>query len=1013
MRSFRFVVFTALIIFISSWPSASQDILVKALSVEDGLSQSSVNSIVQDQFGITWISTGDGLNSYDGAILKSFYSMGGTKNTNLSINNSIRRVLPDSSGNLWVGCDQGILYFDRFSNSLTQCFDTLSNLQKQSCLPLFISGDTLIILAGRMGIVSIHLPSQIAITKFKCQSLSHLNLSVIDKNEIWFGSFPNRLNQVTYRNNHLLVDTFSMPAPHLGMVCQIVKTKKQQYLVIGTNQLHQLNTNKKSIKPLATEEYNFTGSPILYKTAIIDFHNNIWIALDNGSLLILDSNLEFKRNVRLIKQPDDPSSVFSAIMCLYQDTFGNIWAGSDGKGMVIFRPEQLDFNPVRRIISPSGIIDKPFVRAFEEDESGRIWIGTYNEGILLRNSAANSFTRLMPQSNLNFPSKNDIYTLKYFNENELLAGTSAGLISINPHNFDVTTILGSKDPDLVLKVHQIERFTSESILLLVNKNLRKFCKIQNKWIEDQDFKTENIHFDWLCLHKDSIFAFSTIGFIIQTKDLIQKSDYRYLGKSIRLEVNSAYYDPIQQLFWMCTENGLLQMSKEGEIHKWYGTGDGLSNHYLYGLLPDLSGNLWISSNGGISRFNKETERFENFGYLDGLQSLEFNTGAFYSSRNGEFYFGGINGFNHFYPDSIQNKTESASIILRKLLVNDEEYPCQLSDLCKKDIQLAHSQNTLTFEFQGLDYLNQSGIKYTYQLKNWDQDWVSGDRNTQVRYSKLKPGNYVFQVKDARHPKDEDGMLQIRFHIDKPYWREFWFQIPVLILLLSVMLLIFRWISTISMRKKIAQLEEQKRINTIRSRIASDLHDDIGAGLSKLAMISEAASFEKQDKSKNELQNITNRTRQMIDQLRMIVWTLDPPDESLDELIAFMRAKTGELMDQLEMDYQFNAPESTEVKQISPEFRRNVYYAVREAIHNAIKHSRCKKILLEINLSKSTLHISIEDNGIGFERESNTSRGYGLKGMERRISEIKGIISIKSEKGKGTLVQFAIPLEITT
>lgn len=1013
MQFLSFFRVTALVLLFFSISAASQDILIKALNVEDGLSQSSVNSITQDQFGITWISTGDGLTSFDGATLKTYYSTDKSKNKINFKNNSIRRVISDSIGNLWVGCDQGILYLDRESNTLNTCFDTITSLANQSCIPLFYSTDTLFVLASRQGIISINIRNQKSKIRFKCTSLSHLNISTINDYEIWFGSFPNKLNRVTFQNGQLKVATFTLTEPHLGMVCQIVKIQENEYLFIGSDQLQKLNIINKTIIPFETDKPLNISHSNIYKCAIRDKKNKFWVALEDGRIQIFNSSLQYELQVRLIKHVEDPSSAFSSPMCLFQDNQGNIWVGSDGQGIALFRPEQLNFNPVRRIKCNDYHIEKPFIRAFEEDPQGRIWIGTYNEGLFVSSITNNQFEHIKPQSDSRFPNLNDIYSLRYLSPHEILAGTSAGLISINPKNFEIKTILGSDNPNLVNKVHQIEIVNPNLILVLSNKTLIKLIKTNMRWIVDREFKAENFHFDYFCLKNDTIYAFGETGITKYAKNLTKISNYRFHEMVINLKVNTAYFDSIERIFWLCTENGLISVNKDAEIQKWYNTGEGLSNHYLYGFLPDKEGNLWISSNGGISRFDKQHETFQNFGYLDGMQSLEFNTGAYFKSKAGEFYFGGINGFNHFYPDSIENNRKSARIILRKILINDEEYNIQPAYLLENGLHLAHFQNTLTFEFQGLDYLNNSGIKYTYFLENWDHEWVSAGRNTQVRYSKLRPGKYIFHVRDARFPHDQNSMLSIQFEVEKPYWRELWFQIPSLVLLITIILLIFRQISTMSMRKRIAQLEEQRRINSIRSRIASDLHDDIGAGLSKLAMISEAAFINKQNDSQADLQNITAKTRQMIDQLRMIVWTLDPPDESLDELIAFMRTKTGELIDQLDIEYRFDAPDSTEIKQISPEFRRNVYYVVREALHNALKHSKCKKIGIKMNLNQALFNIKLEDDGIGFNRQDTRGRGYGLKGMERRIAEINGRISIDSVAGKGTSIQIQIPIQITT
>jgi signal transduction histidine kinase/ligand-binding sensor domain-containing protein len=1011
MQTWRLVAF---IIHLSLLPflSASQDILVKVIQVEDGLSQSSVNSITQDPAGVIWISTGDGLNSYDGNVIKPYYANRFNHANQTTFCNSFRSVLPDQDGNLWVGSDRGILFLDRQKDSLYLINDTNSVLKDQSCLPLFLS-DSIFILTHAKGILSSP-KENIAFRLSKyTDPISHLNISIIDKNEIWFGSFPNRINRIYLSQNRLKHQVLQLNEAHLGMVCQILQLEPNRYLLVNGDKLFVINTEEENISEVEMDFVEIKNFNTNFKAATIDWQGNIWLGNEDGSFYVLDKQFKLKNRVQLVKNLANPNSPFRNLMCLFSDSFGNIWAGSDGHGIAVFRPEQLDFNPQTQIKLNQTNIEKPFIRAFAEDQLGNLWIGTYKDGLFIQNQKNGFFRQIRIDSKLSFPNHNDIYSICPFGKNQVLIGTSSGLLAINCDDYSIHPILGQSDQTMIQKVHQISILNQFEIAVLINKQLRIFVYHAQKWEEDSQFTENSLHYDFIFQHNDELIAFSKNEFLIHTDHSNSLLPYRYQGKLISLDVNAALYDLNRNAFWICGESGLILLDLNGNVQKWIGMNEGLPNHYLYGILQDENGNLWISSNGGLSRFNPSSGEINNFGLSDGLQSLEFNTGAFYQSKNGNFYFGGINGYNSFNPNSIHNLRQSAPILLKKVLINDENWPFQFSDIENQGITLDYDQNTITFEFQGLDYLNGSHMKYLYQLESWDQEWVHANNKSQVRYSKLPAGSYLFKVRDARFPADPSKILEVKFVILKPFWEKRAFQIPALIFLISFIYLISRSISTYSMRKRIALLEQQKAIHTIKSKIASDLHDDIGAGLSKLAMISEAAGMNENNDSRTQLLNITQKTRQMIDQLRMIVWTLDPPDEGLDELIAYLRTKTGDFMDQLEMEFHFSAPESTQVRLVTAEFRRNVYYVIREAIHNALKHAHCSRIDLKISLKSQDLLIEICDNGVGFNPSATNNKGYGLKGMAKRIAELNGQLTVESNIGRGTKLVLLLPIEITT
>ena len=447
--------------------------------------------------------------------------------------------------------------------------------------------------------------------------------------------------------------------------------------------------------------------------------------------------------------------------------------------------------------------------------------------------------------------------------------------------------------------------------------------------------------------------------------------------------------------WIGTSGGgLTKFNTSTNSLQNFSLAQGLSSAVVYGILEDKKSNLWLSTDDGIFLFNTATERFTQFGIEDGVQSLEFSGGAYFEDSDGMMYFGGINGFNYFHPDSITINQYLPAIVISNIKVMDVRIKGEPNELI-----LSHDQNFISIEFSALDFSIPKQNKYSYILEGFQDSWIStdGSRRT-ATYTNLPSGEFTFLVKGS----NEDGIWNetpalIKIIISPPFWQTWWFSTLVII----IVAFFIYYFGTI-------RVKSQLDIEKLKLKIASDLHDNIGAGLTEISILSEVAERSEGHSStivKKDLQKISETARQLVDSMSDIVWVVNPQRDSLHDLIVKLKDSYNEFFSSIGISFQVNNIEKGEDIKLPMEYKQNLLLLFKEAINNAIKHSGCKKLVLEAFYKNDIIEIILIDDGAGFDL-NKVKFGNGIRNMENRANKIKGNLSWKTESGKGTTVIFA-------
>jgi len=454
------------------------------------------------------------------------------------------------------------------------------------------------------------------------------------------------------------------------------------------------------------------------------------------------------------------------------------------------------------------------------------------------------------------------------------------------------------------------------------------------------------------------------------------------------------FEDSEGIIWIGTYGGgLNQFDRELNRFTRITEDEGLTSFVVYGILEDEHKNLWMSTNNGIFKYSRDENIFTQYDLSDGVQSLEFSGGAYYKTRDGEMYFGGINGINSFYPDSIKYISYIPNIVISSLKVLNNPVKGE-----RKEIELSHTENFFSFEFASLDYSNPEDCRYAYMLDGFDEEWRSTDAKQRVAmYTNLPSGDYVFRVIGS----NSDGIWNyegayIKLTVLPPFWKTWWFIMGIIMLFL----LGVYFISTLRIRSLLA-------IEKLKTKLAADLHDSVGSGLTEISILSELVSREVNNGSGNVSQNlksISETSRYLIDNMSDIVWVVNPLRDSLHDLIIRLKDSYNDVLTYKGILLKTTNLDKLENIKLPMEYRQNLFLIFKEGINNSLKHSKCSQIILEANIRGDVLEMVLKDNGIGM-RSDEKIMGNGLRNMEERARIIGGKLKWRSVSNSETTITF--------
>lgn len=490
----------------------------------------------------------------------------------------------------------------------------------------------------------------------------------------------------------------------------------------------------------------------------------------------------------------------------------------------------------------------------------------------------------------------------------------------------------------------------------------------------------------------------------------------YFNKKLRPDSTKqfsiiCFYQDVKNTLWIGTSNGIDTLDRITRKLKGITSNNNLLNEPIMGILRNNRGFLWVLTLKGISSLNLSTGSVKSYSVDDGavIPSTAFPNLPFCKGNNGEIYFGGIEGYVKFYPDSIKENTLIPPIEITSFKIFNNEVKLDTAISRKKLINLSYFENNISFEYTALNYTASHKNQYAYMMEGLDKNWVYSGTRRYASYANLQPGKYLFRVKGSNNDGfwNEEG-ISIAIIIKPPWWGTWWFRVASLLILFIAAGSAVRYVEMKKIKRKIEFLEQDRALERERTRISRDMHDEVGSSLSEIAILSELAK-KNPEEAEDHIQEISERAAEVIDSVSEIVWAMNPQNDKLDNLVAHTRRYAVKYLELANISCRFTLPDEIPPHPLSAELRRNIFLVVKEILHNTVKHSCASEVLINVSLLDHSFGMKIGDNGKGFSLEQSTGLGNGLINMKKRIEDIGGVIEIESTCGKGTQINFSVKI----
>jgi len=428
----------------------------------------------------------------------------------------------------------------------------------------------------------------------------------------------------------------------------------------------------------------------------------------------------------------------------------------------------------------------------------------------------------------------------------------------------------------------------------------------------------------------------------------------------------------------------------------YNTARGMASNIVRCVTQDREGRIYAGTGKSVDRLDPETGHIRHFTVADGLPHGEFTSAL--CDRSGALWFATRQGLSRFIP-APDPPPVAPRILLTELRVAGVAYPLsQLGESRISRLELRPSQNQLQIEFVGLDYQPGDVLRYSYKLEGADSDWSPARGQHAVNYAALTDGKYRFLVKAVTSEGVESAApAEIDFVVLPPVWKRFWFESLAAALVAALVFAAHRY-----------RLAQMMHVERVRTAIATDMTDDIGAGLSQIAILTEVARAG--GGSGDVLERVAGLARELVDSMGDIVWSIRPEPHGMDSLVRRMREFALDLLGSQGIEFEFRAPETVEDVPLTLQARRQLFLMFKESIHNAARHSRCTRVIAELRVSGKDVALTVEDNGAGMPSDQTPGwrGGTGISNLRQRAGSLGGSAQFTAPSSGGFAVVIRFP-----
>ncbi|MBA6398881.1 response regulator [Colwellia sp. BRX10-4] len=1044
-------------------------------SRDQGLSQASVQALYHDKQGFIWAGTTDGLNRFDGYQF-TVYRSNSDKFDSLS-NNNVLSITQDSNENLWFGTVSGLNRFNKSTESFTTFLH--DNKQNNSLSNNMVQTLT----ADKFG--SVWVGTKNGLNKFNGESFTLFSHQSEENNALR----NNILAILEDSNNDLWLGTqgglsfFDVKAKTLNAVKVDLKeqsiTSLLEYddntLWLGTENGLYLYHKKNGLLSEHKTLINQLASSYI-TSFLLRNNNDLWITTRNKGIYrynLISKSIEHLQSDK--KKPD--SLIDNDIRAIINDNANNLWIGTYINGIDKYDVSREQFNHKVQDVTKKNHLQGGAFFHFLEHSTDKLLISTYQSGLNEYDKTTGQYHQyLHDPANNNSIGANTVTWLINDEKQGVWLGTVGGGLNL----FDVETKVFTRfmhnpdDPNSISHNNILFIFEEDEHTLWIGTwggGLNKFDTLTKKFTrfmhDPNNINSLSGNNIW-AIHKDDK-GFLWLGtmfsglnkFDPKTKTFTHFQHDPKNDNTLSNQFVDAIHQTSDGILWLGTSNGLNKFDPLTEKFIHYKEKDGLASTTIYGILEDEQGHLWLSTTNGLSRFNPETETFKNYDVTDGLQSKEFATLSYYKSKSGEFFFGGVNGYNHFYPQDIKDDTRLPNIVLTNFLVHNEtvkvgsyeessnktEQPFMLDAVINEltQLTLTHLEKLITFEFSALHFSEPMSNKYAYTLDGFDEKWVYTDaKNRRATYTNVPAGDYVFRVKASNGDGywNEQGKSLNVTVLPAP-WLSWWafslyFIIGVGLLVAFIYRLNYQRLKEQAINIRLTRVDKLK--DEFLANTSHELRTPLNGIIGLAESLIDGVAGQLPEKANHDLSMVVASGRRLSNLVNDIldfsklknhglqIYTSAIDINSMVDVVftlsrATLKTKDIELINNIAKDFPAVKADEDRLQQI-----------LFNLVGNAIKFTPSGTVTISAQLvgnshtdEQQFVCIDISDTGIGIatenlatifksfeqvtgnETRSASGTGLGLAVSKQLVELHGGTITVISTQNKGSIFSFTLPI----
>ncbi|HCL83750.1 MAG TPA: hypothetical protein DIC22_07240 [Chitinophagaceae bacterium] len=995
----------------------------KHLHVENGLTDNIVYHFLQDSRGYMWLGTRGGITLYDG--IRTINFLHDDQDHKSLAGNFITRILEDANRRVWIGNNAGIDLFNPKDNSFTHFSITMPDGRRE---------DTYCVLLGFGN------PEDLWLIDTKSKAIKIFNTrtkifgTVIPTEAVDGMLYVNPVSGIVHIWTYLSIGTAHYAFHKDSLVAQErffydAKDKNQTaiqvYHVFPQNDstiwistakgLIDLNPLSRSYKI-----YHLLGrEPVTeVRYTVLSPKGLLWVSTGGSGIYTFDTRTK-KFLDHFMNDVLDPFSICSNnIVSLYFDRVGNIWCGSFGNGVSYANVETRFFSKGLSKIELDRWKKENNVFWIEPDQKGNFWCVLQDvPGLWVLDSSlkVKEFRQPLLENGKTF--RGSLYQIFLDGKNTAWCTTDRGLYLYNLLSNTMEQVeyprlsdemFGSYWATVIIRLHDSSLlFSTMSGLYRISTRNGQRSVHPFSELNDKPFKS----FDMIFEDREKNIYVKDISDNLYVLGISETGGRYFLKKHFSFPGNIIQFAEDSAAVYLAGSRGLYVLHKNNFT---------IEKSFINKFLPSAGVNdvllsknkIWLFGDKGLYYYNFTEKSGRLFTTEDGLPSNRFNELCMVITPSGRCIAGTNNGLVSFYPERLKDIIYPPRAQLINMYVNDSAKGFIANPHEISKIFLEHDQNTFSFDFSCISYQHAAASNYEYKLEGYDDHWINSGTTHYTRYSKIPPGVYNFKLRVLDvNGKISPFMKILNIEIRKAFWQTPVFKLFLAALLGFIIWLLVKWYLNIKIRKQQRAFEKQQAIEKERTRIATDMHDDLGAGLSSIRFLSEKVrrnSFS--DITKDDIDKIMDHSAELIDKMNEIVWAMNEKNDSLGDLLVYIRSYAKEYCEEHEIRCGIRLPDHIPDVFVSGEVRRNVFLTIKESLHNIVKHANAREARIEFSIN-SGLFVTIRDDGKGIDisHAGKDLAGNGLKNMQKRIESVGG--SFKISNGAGVVIEMAVPLSV--